>query len=280
MKNSEPKEHDSSAFSQNLKQLGSGIKKSFISLKWYEWLMMAIMIAVAVYAMIASFCGKDPITGKPDTNPAWLAVINFFSAFCGVVCIFFTAKASIANFVFAVINTTTYIVYLAYWHIFGTMALEIVVYFPMNFISWFIWARHKDDDKKYLTKSRKMNWWQNLCVVAGVACLSVLTHYLLQSLAGDSWGKIGDEYNARSFLCWLDSITFAIGIIAIFLEAFRFREQYVWWIITDIVAVALYIIKTPFDPVYFVKKSIYLVMAIVGFVNWIKLQKRANANNE
>lgn len=257
-----------------------GIKQSFKSLKWYEWVMMLVMILVAIYAMVVSFIGTDPITGKADTNPHWLAIINCVSAFCGVVCIFFTAKASISNFIFAAVNTVVYIIYLAYWHIYGTMILEIAVYFPMNFVSWFIWAKHKDDTERHLTKSKKMNWWQNVLTVLGIAGLTVLTHFLLQELAGDSWGKIGDEYNARAVLCWLDSITFAIGVVAIFLEAFRFREQYVWWIITDIVAVALYVLKTPFDPVYFVKKTIYLIMAVIGLVNWVKLQRTRNANNE
>lgn len=265
---------------EELNNLNGDIKKSFKSLKWYEWLMMAIMILVALFAMICSFAGKNLITGKADTNPWWLAIINFVSALAGVICIFFTAKASRANFIFAIVNTTTYIVYLVYWHIYATMALEIIVYFPMNIISWIMWYRHKDNQEKHLSKSRKMNWWQNLLVALSIAAVSVLSHFFLIELTGSSWGSIGEKYGTQDLLCWLDAITFAIGIIAIFLEAFRFREQYVWWIITDIVAVVLYSIKVPFDPVYFVKKAIYLIMAVVGLINWIKLNKLRNAENE
>jgi len=48
------------------------------------------------------------------------------------------------------------------------------------------------------------------------------------------------------------------------------------WIITDIIAVAMYIVH--FDPVYLTKKSIYLIMAVIGLYNWIKLNKRNVAN--
>lgn len=273
----------SNTMTLKLQNGGKSIKESFLALKWYEWLMMAIMIFVAVYAMIVSFVGINPITGKPDATPPWLAIINCISAFAGVVCIFFTAKASIANFIFAIINTVVYIVYLAYWSIYATMILEIVIYFPMNIVSWIIWVRHRDTQEQHLTKSKKMNWWQNLLTVAGITGVAILSHYALSTLAGDSWGGIGSKYFGDAgfeALRWLDSITFAIGIIAIFLEAFRFREQYVWWIITDIVAVALFILKTPFDPVYFTKKLIYLIMAVIGLINWIKLQKARNALNE
>ena len=35
-----------------------------------------------------------------------------------------------------------------------------------------------------------------------------------------------------------------------------------------------------FDTVYLTKKSIYLIMAIIGLINWIKLNKERNKINE
>lgn len=240
-----------------LKEKIKNVGKSFKTLKWYEWLMIGIMVVIAGYSMIGSFY-------EVGGNPSWLAIVNFISAICGIICIFFTAKASISNFIFAVVNTVVYIVYLAYWKIYGTMCLEIFVYFPMNFISWYIWSKHRDRKESYLTKSRKMNWWQNIIVTLIIILGSIVYHSILVRVDGN--------------VAWLDSITLAIGIIAIFLEAFRFREQYVWWIITDIVAVAMYIVH--FDLVYLTKKSIYLIMAVIGLINWVKLNRERNNINE
>ena len=64
----------------------------------------------------------------------------------------------------------------------------------------------------------------------------------------------------------------------VLLEMFRFREQYFWWIVTDVIAVAMYIVH--FDLVYLTKKSIYLIMAVIGLINWYKLNKERNKNNE
>ena len=255
--------------------------KSVKSLKWYEWLMIAVMVVVAAYSVVTSFMGYNPMTGKSDSNPPWLAIINFVSALAGIMCIFLCAKASISNFAFAIVNTVVYIVYLVYWKVWATATLEIVVYFPMNIISWIIWARHRDDgENDHLTKSRKMNWWQNLLTFVGIASLTVASHFLLESLTGNSWANIGEAWQLRDVFTWLDAATFAIGIVAVFLEAFRFREQYVWWLIVDVVAVAMYIVKTPFDPVYLTKKAIYLIMAVVGLVNWVRLQRENNGGNE
>ena len=235
------------------------IRKSFRELKWYEYIMGAVMAFIAARAMILGLS-----TGTADGNPAWLTVINFISAVCGVICIFFTAKANISNFVFATVNTIVYAVYLVYWHIWGTAALEIFFYIPMNFISWYFWIKHRDPEIRQKTKSKRLTWKQHLLCASLVAGITWICHMILV--------KIGGE------VPWLDAITLSIGIVATVLELFRFSEQYVWWIITDIVSVCMYIVH--FDPVYLTKRSIYLIMAVIGLFNWIRLNRDRNAENE
>ena len=237
----------------------NNIKKSFSELKWYEYLMGTIMIFIAARAMVIAF-----MQGSSDGNPAWLTVINFISAVCGVLCIFFCAKASISNFIFATVNTLVYAVYLVYWHIWGTAALEILFYIPMNFISWGYWVKHRDSVLTHKTKARKLTAAQNgLCALA-VIVSAVLYHWVLVRLNGE--------------VAWFDAFTLSIGIVATVLELLRYREQYVWWIITDIVSVGMYIAH--FDAVYLTKRSIYLIMAVIGLVNWARLNKARNAENE
>ena len=235
------------------------IKKSFKELKWYEYLMGAVMVIIAARAMILGFT-----EGSADGNPAWLTVINFISAVCGVLCIFFCAKANISNFLFATVNTIVYAIYLVYWHIWGTAALEIFFYIPMNFISWYMWVKHRDAVVSQKTKARRLKIWQNaLCtvIVVGAACIY---HIVLVRLGGE--------------VAWFDAFTLSIGIVATVLELFRYREQYVWWIITDIVSVGMYIAH--FDAVYLTKRSIYLIMAVIGLINWAKLNRTRNEENE
>lgn len=235
------------------------IKKSFQELKWYEYLMGAVMIFIAARAMVTGF-----MTGAADGNPPWLTVINFISAVCGVICIFFTAKANISNFVFASVNTVVYAVYLVYWHIWGTALLEILFYIPMNFISWYFWARHRDREITQKTKSKRLTaLWNSVCAVV-VVVSALIYHAVLV--------KIGGE------VAWFDAFTLSIGILATILELLRYREQYVWWIITDIVSIGMYIAH--FDAVYLTKRSIYLIMAVIGLINWAKLNRTRNAENE
>ncbi len=235
------------------------IRKSFAELKWYEYLMGSIMIIIAARAMVQGF-----MLGSSDGNPTWLTVVNFISAVCGVICIFFTAKANISNFLFATVNTVVYAIYLIYWHIWGTAALEILFYIPMNFISWFYWAKHRDQVFTQKTKAKRLEMWQNAVCAALVVSGAFAYHVVLVRIGGA--------------VAWFDAFTLSIGIIATVLELLRYSEQYVWWIITDIVSVGMYIAH--FDAVYLTKRSIYLIMAIIGLINWAKLSKTRNTANE
>lgn len=235
------------------------ITKSFKELKWYEYLMGAVMIFIAARAMVLGFT-----TGSADGNPPWLTVINFISAVCGVLCIFFTAKANISNFLFATVNTIVYAIYLVYWHIWGTAALEIFFYIPMNFISWYYWARHRDRVLTQKTKAKRLTPVQNVVFGCIILASGIFYHSILVRLGGE--------------VAWFDAFSLSIGIAATILELLRYREQYVWWIVTDIVSVGMYIAH--FDAVYLTKRSIYLIMAVIGLINWTGLNRTRNAENE
>ena len=235
------------------------IKTSFKELKWYEIIMIIIMIVIASIAVVEAI-----IHPKTSTNPLWLTIINFISAICGIMCIFFCAKANISNFIFAIINTFVYAIFLWYHKIYGTFALEVLFYQPVNFISWYIWAKHRDEKYLEKTKVKKLTILQNILCALAITLGGIIYHTILIKIGGT--------------VAWLDAFTLSIGIIAVILEMFRYKEQYFWWIITDIIAVAMYIIH--FDAVYLTKKSIYLIMAIIGIINWHKLQKNRNEINE
>lgn len=236
----------------------SNVCRSFKDLKWYELVMMAVMVIIAGYTMVMAFV--DPSTSQ---NPSWLTVINFVSAIAGIICIFFTAKASISCCIFGIINTVTYVVFLAYWHIYGTMCLEIFVYMPFNIIQWYVWAKHRDTMLTEKTMTKRLSYRKDVLVACIVLVSGMIYYQILTYMDGN--------------VALLDAYTVAIGIVAVCMSAFRYREQYVLWLITDIVAVAMYSVF--FDPVYLTKKCIYLIMAFVGLYNWFRLNRIRNPDN-
>ena len=233
-------------------------RESFRKLSWYEWIMIAVMVAIAAQAVYAAFA--NPLGSK---NPAWLTVINFVSAVCGIVCVFFCAHASIPNFLFGLVNTTVYAIYLWYWKIYATFALEVLFYFPMGILAWRAWANNRDALEREQCLTRRLSLLQGAALGAAVIASGIVYHSVLVRFGGT--------------VPWLDAYTFAIGIIAIFLQFLRFREQYVLWLLVDFVSVAMYIVH--FDPVYLTKRSIYTVVALIGLYNWQRLNRSRNPTN-
>ena len=217
--------------------------KSFKSLKWYEWIMIIVMVAIAGWKVVESVLNLTP-----TADPNWLAIVNFISGICGIICIFFCAKASVSNYVFGLVNTIVYVLFLIHDRIYGTLALELLVYLPLNIFGWIVWARNRDKQDTEKTLSRKLTWWQDILSVIAVGFTGVICYFGLSKLGGA--------------VPWLDAYIVAVGVIASMLQLFRFREQYIWWTVSNIVAVTMYIIN--FDPVYLTKKSIYLIMGIIG----------------
>jgi len=247
------------------------LKKIFLalkSLKWYEIIMCIIMIGISIYFAI------KPVEGCPQ----WLAIVNLISGLCGVVCVFLTAKANRMNFPFAVVNTVVFMIYLFYFGIWATFWLEALIYFPMNIISWIKWYKHKDEDDELLAKSKKLTKLQAVIVLACIVAVTLLVHFVLSFWTDNTWMRFAENFGWNiTVMKWLDSSIFAIGVVAVVLEMLRFKEQYILWLITDVIAVAQYAIKK--DPVYITKKSIYLIEAVIGMYNWHKLSKK-NKDNE
>lgn len=235
------------------------IKNSFKELKWYEIIMILVMVAIAGLAVYNAV-----VNPESTSSPLWLTLVNFVSAICGIICIFFCAKANVSNFIFGLVNTIVYAIYLMYYKIYGTFYLEVLFYLPMNIASWINWARHRDQKLVIKTKTKRLNLKQNILSILFVGIVTTVTYIILKNVGGT--------------VAFLDALTVAIGIVATILELYRYAEQYVWWIITDIIAVIMYIVH--FDTVYLTKKTIYLIMAIIGLRNWIKLNKERNKSNE
>ena len=228
------------------------IKKAFSDLPWYEWLMFAAMILIGGF-----YAATD------RSHPFWYLALNYLSSIAGVCCIFLCAHASRPNWIFGIVNTLFYIVILLYNKVYGTMALELFYYLPTSVIGMIAWKKHPDGAASEKCLTKVMNVKQRILMVLAVAAGTAVYHEILTRLGGAT--------------AWLDAMTVAIGIIATWYEIRRYADQYYLWILTDIIAVVQWVLLR--DTIMITKKSIYLVMAVIGLVRWIKLNRERNASN-
>ena len=228
------------------------IVKSFRYLKWYEWIMFVLMVMIGAFYMATD-----------KTHPLWYLIVNYICSVMGICCIFLCAHANRTNWFFAIINTALYIVVLLYNRVYGTAALEAFYYMPTNIFGLIMWKKHCDQVEPELCMTRRMTWIERAIMIVVVAAGASVYHWVLVKIGGAT--------------AWLDAFIVAIGIIATFLEVKRYADQYILWLITDVISVVQWVLLA--DLIMITKRSIYTVMAVIGLYNWIKLQKQRNIKN-
>jgi nicotinamide mononucleotide transporter len=81
--------------------------------------------------------------------------------------------------------------------------------------------------------------------------------------------KHDDAEYINSYIPYVDSFTTSIFLIGMLLMAQKKVENWIYWIIGDIVSIPLYFVKglvfTSFQ------YSVFLLIAILGFIEWRKL---------
>lgn len=82
------------------------------------------------------------------------------------------------------------------------------------------------------------------------------------------------RYCTDSTVPLADAFTTALSIVAMWLLARKYLEQWLAWFAVDAVCVALYIYKG--IPFYAALYAVYTIVALLGYRNWIKLMNNDN----
>ena len=72
-----------------------------------------------------------------------LALISGITGILGVV---LAAKGKVSTYVFATINVAIYAYLTFNNHLYGEFMLNAFYYIPMNFVGFYLWSRHKDEE--------------------------------------------------------------------------------------------------------------------------------------
>ena len=220
------------------------IKKHFDDWDLYEkiWLFLFTIIIISL-----SFYWKD-------------SFIGILASLSGIWCVVLIAKGKIINYYFGIINVIAY-AYIAYnQQYYGEVMLNMIYFFPMQFVGIYLWKKRRISNNKnaikivYMTNKQRVLW----LVVTVVA--TILYGFVLKHLGGN--------------LPFIDSSSTVMSVIAMILMVFVFVEQWVLWILVDIVSIIMWItvmMNGGNDIAVLVMWTAFLVNAIYGLYNWIKL---------
>ena len=220
----------------------------------YDWfLIIGVVASNIIYSLLS---------GSVD-------IVGSVAGIAGVLCVVLVAKGSIWNYLFGIVNVSMY-AYISYKAaLYGDAALNALYYVPMQFIGWCQWRKRgaavsagKSSDGVQV-KARRFNWTQRAVLFAGCAAAVIAVGFVLR--------HFGDPQPFK------DSTTTVLSIVAQALMALAFMEQWVLWIITNIVSVVMWSICVsrgePHASLMVIMWSFYLLNSVNGLRVWLKLSR-------
>ena len=221
------------------------IKREFKG--WKMWQIVWMILANGVILGVSLYMG--------DT------ALGIIASLTGVSCVILCGMGKISNYIFGTINVVLYAIVAWKAKYYGDVMLNVLYYFPTNLLGFLVWSKHINQEKNEVYKKR-MTLKQDI-LLAVISVVGVLGYsYLLKRLGGN--------------LPIVDSMSTVFSVIAQILMIKRFVEQWVIWIIVDIVSVIMWIAAffTGGESVAVLMMwSVYLANAVIMFVKWSKEAK-------
>lgn len=223
------------------------VQELFGGWKWWE-------AAFLIFCIIAIIWGGIYDIETNGMN-AKAPVIGMISGVSGIICNVFISKGKISNYFFGLIFAYSYF-YLALANNFlGEMNTTLYVYIPAQFVGYFMWKQNMQTDNgadAVVAKALGLKGW--IALIAFIVLGTLGFVQLLQYFGGSSTG--------------LDGLTTIIVIAAQFLMVVRYREQWLLWILLNVISIALW----ADSPAVYTMYIAFLLNSIYGYYNWTKLK--------
>lgn len=189
----------------------------------------------------------------PDTH------LGIISGIAGVISVVLCAKGKISFYFIGFVQTITYLI-LAWQNCFYGEVIENIFYLVTMVWGIFVWKKNmtqnEDGSTDVLAKKFSIIQW----------ALSIIGTIVATIAMGFFLDKIG------SAQAYTDAATNVMAIFAQLLMVRRYREQWIWWIIIDLLCIKMWLVAGNWSMV-----AMYIAWTancIYGWYNWSKLNKQ------
>ena len=217
------------------------------------WLIISTLII-----LILSIIWKDTFIGT-------------IASITGVLCVVLVAKGKISSYAFGTINAITY-GYVAYsYGLYGESDLNWFIYLPTQLLGAALWIQNAKKKKELGIESvngesvqaknlTKVQW---IYVLIGIAATYIIysefLHFRGSNLAG------------------LDGFAVVLSIVAQILMMLRYAEQWIMWIIVNLITIALWVTiliqSGGNDWTVLAMWIAFLINSVYGYINWRKISE-------
>ena len=207
-----------------------------------------------------------------------ITVLYLADVVLNIACELLISKQSKWNFIVSLfVEIVEILVCILCAYRFATMAVTLLFWIPCDIISFVLWHRHPDKQKEELTVVKKLTWWQDILIVAGIAVWTVGVGYLLTLIEVEG-GIFANNVMLKNIVCYIDACASAVGIANGLLILFRYREQWIAWYIVAVLETVINIIAGQW--VLLILKLGYLTNTTYGYIRWTQYIRSHKQNGE
>ena len=189
-------------------------------------------------------------TGYSSTD----ILLEITAVIFGFMSVWYSMQNKIWVFPTGMISTSIFVYLLLKWELLGDMMIN-GYYFIMSVYGWYIWTRKVD--KTHVTPISETTKKEKIISVVIFIATLIFVYIVYQTF--DKW---------TSWVAYIDTITTAIFFVGMWLMAKRKIENWIFWIVGDIISIPLYFNKgltfTSFQYLGFT------FIAIAGYFAWKK----------
>ena len=189
------------------------------------------------------------------------SLLEFIAVVFGLASVWFAKQEKILVYPTGIISVLIYVYICFGIKLYADAGINLF-YFGMSVYGWYKWTRRTTRPPLKITASTTRDWLLSLVMflVSVVVILLLLKFF-----------KADDPDYWSTDVPYIDTFTTAIFIVGMWLMAYKKLENWIFWIIGDVISVPLYTYKglvfTSFQ--YFV----FMILAILGYIAWRKTLK-------
>ncbi|WP_396633101.1 nicotinamide riboside transporter PnuC [Maribacter sp. R86514] len=186
-------------------------------------------------------------------------ILEIIAVIFGLLSVWFSKQNKILVYPTGLISTSIFVYLLLKWGLLGDMMIN-AYYFIMSLYGWYIWTRKVDAE--HYTPITRVTKKENITSV--IIFISTIIFVFTVYQVFDKW---------NSWIAYVDTITTAIFFVGMWLMAKRKVENWIYWIVGDLISIPLYFYKgftfTSFQ---------YLIFTILAFYGYNAWKKNISKN--
>jgi nicotinamide mononucleotide transporter len=181
-----------------------------------------------------------------------MSVIEIVAVTFSLACVWLAVKKNFLNWPIGIIGTAAYFILFYKERLYADMLLQLV-FIGQGIYGWYNWI-HKKQNSDELEVSYLNNKQRAI-------------YSILLILTAGAWSYVLVNYTDAS-TAYVDAFVATTSLIANWLMAKKYVENWVLWILADIIYIGLFLYKDLYlsSGIYLV----FLILAIKGLIDWSK----------